>query len=89
MATFLFFWGDCRLTFSNILNLPYLMKDVFLSLLEFIEFCELKSPPPGNVVSFSSLAVFLAVVRIGATAVTFIVITPSLSSVVICDLFDV
>lgn len=89
MATFLFFWGDCRLTFSNMLNLPCLMKDVFLSLLEFIEFCVLKSPPPGNVVSFSSLAVFLAVASIGAAAVTFIVITPSLSCVVICDLFDV
>ena len=64
------------------------MNDIFLSLLD-IEFCELKSPPPGNVVSFSSLAVFLAVASIGAAGVTLIVIATSLSCVVICDLFDV
>ena len=39
------------------LNLPCLRKEVFLSLLEFIELEELNSLSPGKVASFSSLAV--------------------------------
>ena len=61
------------------LNLPCLRKDVFLSLLEFIELEVLNSLSPGKVVSFSSLAVLRAVASIGYTVDAFRTVITSLS----------
>ena len=61
------------------LNLPCLRKEVFLSLLEFIELEVLNSLSPGKVASFSSLAVLRAVASIGYTVDAFSTVITSLS----------
>ena len=60
------------------------MNEVFLSLLE-LEFEELNKPPPGNVGSFSSLAVFRAVASVGCAEETFLTAMLFNSSLDFCD----